>query len=105
MDRHTKTLIYALDVLKREENKKYIQSIYLYGSCAWCEQKYSSDVDILLFVKGMPKKRCIQLKSEIVPEDYTLPTVDLKICEDGIKFSETFNENFRKDGKLLWERV
>lgn len=105
MDRHVEALLYALDVLKREENKKYIQAIYLYGSCARCEQRYSSDVDILLIVKDMPRKRCIQLKSEIVPEDYTLPVVDLKICEEGIKFSKTFYDNFKKDGKLLWERV
>ena len=39
---------YALKVIQSSCIKPYIQSIYLYGSCARGEEKYSSDVDLFL---------------------------------------------------------
>jgi predicted nucleotidyltransferase len=39
---------YALRAIQSSCIKPYIKTIYLYGSCAWGEEKYSSDIDLFL---------------------------------------------------------
>jgi hypothetical protein len=47
--RHDQSLKHALHVLKKDFFE-YIDRIYLYGSCARSQQRYSSDVDLLVVV-------------------------------------------------------
>lgn len=103
MSRHGTSLQHALDVLTRPLYSRYIKAIYLYGSCARCSQTYHSDVDLLVIVEQMPQKMMRDLKTEVTPNDYTLPEVELNIC-DGQIYSSRFKQNIERDGKLLWER-
>ena len=105
--RHEQSLLHALDILGSEYYKDFLKSLYLYGSCArGREQKFHSDVDIFLFVKAnMPKFVIQKLRTEISPDDYTLPEVNLKISMDDVPTSSRqFNRNFEKDGILLWSQ-
>ena len=47
-DRHQQAVEYALRILKKEPYNAYIDKIYLFGSYARKQQKYSSDVDLLI---------------------------------------------------------
>ena len=107
MNRHEESLLYALNILKQPDYKKYIHKIFLYGSCARQEEKYDSDVDLLLYMdETTPKQLIKKLRSDIIPDDYTLPEIELKITlSDEPTSSHCFNENIKKDGILLWERI
>lgn len=103
--RHEQSLLYALDVLGKGHYKKYIRAIYLYGSCARGEQKFSSDVDLFLFLdRDMPDRLIREMRLEVIPH-YTLPEVELKISKtEEFSSSYHFNKNIKRDGMLLWER-
>ena len=64
---------YALRAIQSSCIKPYIKTIYLYGSCARGEEKYSSDVDLFLELsesfRSRPelKKYLYLLKSEVSP--------------------------------------
>lgn len=80
MSRHGESLRYAMNVLLSEKNRSYISKIYLYGSCARMQQKYTSDVDLFVLTsEPMTKKQIRDLKIAVSPDDYTLPSVELKI--------------------------
>ena len=101
-NRHAKSLNYALSVLKQDKYKKYLKTIYLYGSCARKQQTYNSDVD--LFIQGdIPHELILKLKTEVTPKDYTLPEVELKFADEVLS-SRQFKENIEKDGVLLWKK-
>ena len=106
MSRHFEALQKALEILKKEKYSSYIKKIYLYGSCARGEQKYSSDVDLFVVVsKNTPKDVIINMRLEISNDDINLPDVELKISTSGKLESKQFNDNLQKDGVLLWEKV
>ncbi len=48
MGRHLKAMQSALQFLTKEPYQKYIEEVYLYGSCAKGNQKYDSDVDLFV---------------------------------------------------------
>lgn len=107
MSRHSKSLRHALRILAQEEYQKYIQAIYLYGSCARGRQKYNSDVDLLIKLDvETPKKVVRKMRLDVMPEEAGLPPVELKI-NMGEEFSSSrqFNENIKREGKLLWQRT
>ena len=60
---------YALRAIQSSCIKPYIKTIYLYGSCARGEEKYSSDVDLFLgTVRVIPlpaRAKKISLSSKI----------------------------------------
>ena len=66
---------YALRAIQSSCIKPYIKTIYLYGSCARGEEKYSSDVDLFLELsesfRSRPelKKYLYLLKSEVSSEE------------------------------------
>ena len=106
MTRHEKALQYALSVLTDERYSAYLDAIYLYGSCARGDQKYTSDVDLLLKLrKTVPSGVLRSMRVEATPDDWELPEVELKFFW-GERFdgSEQFDRNIRKEGKLLWVR-
>ena len=47
-ERHQAALEYALEQIKNSPLRPYVQATFLYGSCSRGEEKYSSDVDLLL---------------------------------------------------------
>ncbi|MBE5935025.1 MAG: nucleotidyltransferase domain-containing protein [Lachnospiraceae bacterium] len=107
MSRHAKSLANALEVLSCSEYKQYIEEIYLYGSCARGEQKYSSDVDLFIKVKeDTPQKVLLDMRRQVMPEDEKLPEVELKFSStDNFSSSSQFNTNIKTEGKLLWRRM
>ena len=104
LNRHEKSLKYALDILK-DKYKEYVDSIYLYGSYARKDHKYSSDVDLFICVREQTSARVIaNMRSDVVNDDYTLPEVELMISKSGLKSpSNCFDKNLKKEAILLWE--
>lgn len=105
MSRHSQSLQYALKVLRQPKYKSHIRAIYLYGSCARAQQKFSSDVDLFLFLdQDTPEQLIREMRLEVIP-DYSLPEVEIKYSK-GEEFSSSyhFNRNIERDGRLLWER-
>lgn len=106
MSRQAEALIYALNKLKDEKYKKYINEIYLYGSCARGTYKYGSDVDLFLVLSSdVPKDMIREMKNAVVPVDYRLPGVELKTSTfPGFSNSRQFSKNIKEEGRLLWKR-
>ena len=104
--RHDQALQFALERLQQADLKPYIHAIYLYGSCARGMQKYTSDVDLFLFLKPDTPSRLIRMmKTEVNSGDYTLPEVELKISlTDQFSESKTFSGNIERDAIKLWEQ-
>lgn len=106
MDRHEKSLNYALSILTGNQYLPYLDAIYLYGSCARGEQKYASDVDLLLKLKAdVPHNILRTMRSEATPDDWELPEVELEFFS-GSHFSNShqFNKNLEKEAVLIWTK-
>lgn len=105
--RHMLSLQYALNVLLNTNFADYIEEISLYGSCARGEQKYHSDVDLLVRVaEDTPARLLRRMRSEVMPEDLDLPDVELKFYT-GNEFSSSsrFNKNIERDRKIIWKKT
>lgn len=104
--RHAESLQYALDILLSDEYCPYIKAIYLYGSCARCEQTEFSDIDLFLFLdENMPHKKKRTIRSDVIPDNYLLPEVDIHYSfSDRFSVDQTFQRELERDGKLIWER-
>ena len=96
---------YALKVIQSSCIKPYIQSIYLYGSCARGEEKYSSDVDLFLELsesfRSRPelKKYIYLLKSELDDAETDLKVV---VGDEWKKNKMLYYANVRKEGIQVW---
>lgn len=108
--RHSNAIQYAVKNIKDSELQPYITDLILYGSCARKEQKYSSDIDLLLVLSEefhkhkelrMPLRK---LKSQVMTDDVEDPEVDLKIVvgRDWETNPMQYYKNIRKDGISLW---
>ena len=101
---------YALKVIQSSCIKPYIKTIYLYGSCARGEEKYSSDVDLFLELSesflSRPelKKYLYLLKSEVSSDELDDAETDLKIVvgDEWKKNKMLYYANVRKEGIQLW---
>lgn len=109
--RHRDAIIYALQQLKSFELSPYIEKVYLYGSCARGEEKWSSDVDLCIILKESVKTvskyspLMHTMKGILSDDKIDSVEVDTKIfIGDEWKTSKTlFCENLRKDGKIIWQ--
>lgn len=104
--RHEIALNYAVSEIVKWQYAKSITEIYLYGSYARGEQRYDSDVDIYVICsQNVPVTALRDLKIAVMPEDYSLPEVEVKFgfrpLEEETDF---FHANIRKDGILLWKK-
>ncbi len=105
LNRHKISMDQAITKLV-EKFSEYINEIYLYGSCARGEQKFSSDVDLFVRVEeDTPSRVLRKMRVEAMPDELNLPEVDLKFAS-GKEFSQSyrFNENIKKEGKLIWKK-
>ena len=106
-NRHQEAIDYALNILGREPYKNYIEKIYLFGSCAREQEKYTSDVDLLLECsENMTAQIARSMRIAVMPEQLDMPEIDLKF-EKGSKWKEQddqFSKNLLKEGVLLWEK-
>ena len=86
------------------------KALYLYGSCARGEEKYSSDVDLFLELsesfRSRPelKKYLYLLKSEVSSEELDDAETDLKIVvgDDWKRNKMLYYTNVRKEGIQIW---
>ena len=109
--RHQDAVYYAISKLKDYPLAPYIETIYLYGSCARGEEKWNSDVDLCIIlkesVKMVPKYSPLMhtMKGILSDDKIDSVEVDAKIfIGDEWKTSKTlFCENLRKDGKIIWQ--
>lgn len=106
LKRHAIALENAINYIKSSPDFVYVDSIYLYGSCARGQEKYNSDVDLMLCVKrDTPRSAYRGLRCCVSNGDYTLPEVNVEFANtDSFSFSKQFDENVRKDGVILWKR-
>ena len=101
---------YALRTIQSSCIRPYIKTIYLYGSCARGEEKYSSDVDLFLELsesfRSRPelKKYLYLLKSEVSSEELDDAESDLKIVvgDDWKRNKMLYYTNVRKEGIQIW---
>ena len=101
---------YALKVIQSSCIKPYIKDIYLYGSCARGQEKYSSDVDLFLELsesfRSRPelKKYLYLLKSEVSSDNLDDAETDLKIVigDEWRKNKMLYYANVQKEGIKIW---
>ena len=104
---------YALRTIQSSCIRPYIKTIYLYGSCARGEEKYSSDVDLFLELsesfRSRPelKKYLYLLKSEVSSEELDDAETDLKIVvgDDWKRNKMLYYTNVRKEGIQIWPYI
>lgn len=78
-DRHLEAMKIAINMLSKKPYVDYIEAIYLFGSCARGEQKYHSDVDLLVQCREDVLPETIRSMSiAVMPEKLDLPEVELK---------------------------
>lgn len=106
MDIHIAALESVLKKIKEYDYYKYMNSIYLYGSCARGTHNSSSDIDLIIFTKELLDRNTQNdIRLHISNTDYTMPEIDIKF-RTGTKFSTTskiFQSNLEDEAKLLWE--
>ena len=85
MEKHDTTIKYAINKIEQSPLFPYAQKIILFGSLARKQERWNSDVDLFLVLSEdfqnveKYKKEMRLLKSEVIPLDFSLPEVDLKI--------------------------
>ena len=85
---------YALRTIQSSCIRPYIKTIYLYGSCARGEEKYSSDVDLFLELSESFRSRP-ELKKYL----YLLKIV---VGDDWKRNKMLYYTNVRKEGIQIW---
>lgn len=106
-DRHQQAVEYALQILEKEPYNAYIDKIYLFGSYARKQQKYSSDVDLLIQCSEKISPEIVrEMRIAVMPDCIDLPEVDLKfvINSNWKKQTDQFSRNLVKEGVLIWEK-
>lgn len=108
--RHQHALRYAINMVQQSALKPYVKDLILYGSCARNEQKYSSDIDLLLvldekFLEDQTLRTPMRLlKSQVSTDDIEDPEVDLKIVvgDEWKSNHMQYFKNIRKEGISVW---
>lgn len=106
MERHNKSIEYAMNILLGETYQTQIKAIYVYGSCARGTAKFDNNVDLLIQCeKEIPTTVVRSMRIDAMPDDYNIPEVVLKfVYGDKWKSGEdTCSRNLCKDGVWLWE--
>lgn len=104
--RHKLALDYAMQVLKSAEYKDIVHRVYLFGSCARGEERYHSDVDLLVIVIPDAEESVLRkLKTEVISDQRALPEVNIVFVRDSrygsISVLAHFDKNIRRDHILL----
>lgn len=108
----SKSVEYAVDIIRKSPVAPFVKALYLYGSCARGEQTYGSDVD--LFLELQPdfdiqkyKDDVILLKGRVSPTDMNMAEVDLKVVvgDDWKKNQMLYYQNVLREGVNIWQKV
>lgn len=105
-ERHSRSLDYAINQIVNWNASACIEAIYLYGSYARGKYGYDSDVDIYIELHKEPDRKALRkLKCDILPNDSSLPDVDLHFGFAPLEtYSDLFHQNIKEDGILLWKK-
>lgn len=107
--RQQTALDYALEVIRKSPVFPYVKAAYLFGSCARKEERFESDVDLLLVLREEfeeiaetdweMRRAARRLSSHVSVPAYREPKVDLKlVIGDEWETSEMFFfQNVRED--------
>ena len=111
MKRHEEAIIYALNEIKISKIAPYVLDVILFGSCARKEEKYESDIDLLLVLNEKAKeheyhKAIILLKGSVSSPEINAAEVDLKITfnNDWQSSNNTIYNCIKKDGIRIWKK-
>ena len=112
MEKHDTTIKYAINKIEQSPLFSYAQKIILFGSLARKQERWNSDVDLFLVLSEdfqnveKYKKEMRLLKSEVIPLDFSLPEVDLKIDigDDWLTSNSLIYVNIRRDGVVLYDK-
>lgn len=105
-------LSFALDVISQSPLYPFLQRIILFGSCARGEERFDSDVDLLLVfdaeIKNVPDYRRMYrvLRVAASSDELYAAETDLKLAIGNAweASNETIYHCIRKDGICVWER-
>ena len=113
-ERHQRTLHKYISSVLSNEFVKYINKIYLYGSCARNEQTFYSDIDLFIVLKeNINDDEFWKVKSVLAGECMLCVSdaandadIDIHYTKNSEWYSanDFFYEQIRKDCILLWER-
>ena len=111
-NRHEIALKKAEEKIFQSNLARYAKELYLYGSTARGEEKWDSDIDLLLVLEpdGYSsrdiKKDIIYLKGTISGDEPDDPEVDLKVVtgDEWRTSGQTYYNNILREGKMLWQR-
>lgn len=108
----SKSVEYAVNVIRKSPVAPFVKALYLYGSCARGEQTYGSDVDLFLelqsdFDTQKYKDDVILLKGRVSPNDINMAEVDLKVVVgDEWKTNKMlYYQNILKEGVDIWQKI
>ena len=107
----SKSIEYAVDIIKKSSVAPFVKALYLYGSCARGEQNYGSDVDLFLelqpdFDVQKYKDDIIILKGRVSPTDMNMAEVDLKVVvgDEWKKNQMLYYQNILREGENIWQK-
>lgn len=109
-ERFFKSMQHALNTLRQSSIAPYITSVYLYGSSARGDYKYSSDIDLFVVLdKDVPidiaRPEMFRLKGIISPANINDVPVDLHatIGSEWETGTSLYYKNIRKEGVDIWQ--
>lgn len=94
--RHQKAIEFALKKIKESPLSKYVVEVVLFGSVARNEERFDSDIDLLLVLNEQAramKKDISYLKGNISSDEIEDAEADLKI---------TFNKDWRNSMETIF---
>ena len=106
-DRFDKNLSIFMAELKKSPLFGYVNAVYLYGSFARDEQKYDSDIDVLVLlddkIPECEKKGIVLFKGGPVSEIKS-PELDVHFYVGNTinDNNSTYFGNIKKDGRRIW---
>ncbi len=111
--RHNEALQLAQNKILCSRLARYAKELYLYGSAVRGQEKWDSDIDLLLVLDAPEKndrelkREIIYLKGSVTDNDIDTPDIDLKIVfGDSWKTSnQTYYKNVLQEGKMIWQRT
>lgn len=110
-ERFTQSLFSAVRTLEKSPIAQYITHVYLYGSCARGDYRFSSDIDLFLVLDESAKKDTVnkeltRLRGDISPTDINSVQIDLHatIGDTWENDGSLYHKNIRKDGIDLWQK-
>lgn len=111
--RHYQALQYALAQIQKSKLNLFVEKVYLYGSCARGEEKWNSDIDLLVQLQveareyPETKRQILLLKGLASTDKLEDPEADIKFVfgSEWENSSMLFYRNVRREGINIWNDV